>query len=234
MAHVGSNGEKGAKVSGRSAMMPIRGEVLVVDDEESVRGVLKRALEEAGYHVSTAADGEEALDKVSRQETEVMLLDIRMPGLTGIDVLQKVMKDYPDTSVVMVSAVADAATAVGAMKAGAYDYVTKPFTLHDVALRVRNALERRRLVLRSKEYQQELEGRVQEQAVRLKEQFSQLIQGLAREHTLLFTLDSKGQSKGGKVPLPGLPPELQKPAASVEEFAKALIQAIKSGSLSRN
>ncbi len=212
-------------------MMQSRGQVLVVDDEESIRGLLKGALEEAGYHVTTAADGEEALDKVSRQETEVMLLDIRMPGLSGLDVLRKVMGDYPDTSVVMVSAVADAATVVDAMKAGAYDYVTKPFNLDDVALRVRNALERRRLVLRTKEYQRELEEKVQEQAVRLREQFTQIIQALAREHTLLFALESKGRSKGGKEPLPGLPPELQKPTASVGEFAKALIQSIKSGSL---
>lgn len=211
--------------------MQTRGKVLVVDDEEAVRNLLKRALEEAGYHVTTAADGEEALDKVSRREIEVMLLDIRMPGLSGMDVLRKVMEGYPDTSVVMVSAVADATTAVEAMKAGAYDYVTKPFNLQDVTLRVRNALERRRLVLRTKEYQQELEEKVQEQTARLREQFTQLIQGLAREHTLLFTLDSKGRSKGGKVSLPGLPGELQRPAVSVEEFAKALIQVIKSGSL---
>lgn len=214
-------------------MMETRGKVLVVDDEEPVRNLLRRTLEEAGYHVTTAAAGEEALDKVSRRETEVMLLDVKMPGLSGLDVLQKVMKDYPDTSVVMVTAVADAQTAVDAMKAGAYDYLTKPFNVGDVALRVRNAIEKRRLVLRGKEYQRELEERVQEQAVRLREQFSQLIQALAREHTLLFALEGKAGSKGRRAPLPGMPAELQSPTSSVEEFAKALLEAIKSGSLGR-
>jgi len=106
--------------------------VLVVDDEESVRNLLQRILEGPGYQVTTVANGKEALYKVSLGEVEVVLLDIKMPEMSGLEVLSKLSADSPDTCVIMVTSVIDTETAVEAMKMGAYDYIIKPFDRDDV------------------------------------------------------------------------------------------------------
>ncbi len=120
--------------------------ILVVDDEEAVRNLLQRILEEVGYDVVTAANGQEALDKVSQLNAGVVLLDIKMPGMSGIEVLQQITTNWPETCVVMATAAGDAQTAVEAMKAGAYDYITKPFNRDDVVLKVQKAIEKRDLL----------------------------------------------------------------------------------------
>lgn len=127
-------------------MTEVRAIILVVDDEESVRTVLRRALESAGYHVLTAESGQMALDVMSQGKVEVMLLDVSMPGLSGLDVLTQVRARWPEISVIMVTGVADLATGVNAIKEGAYDYVAKPFDLDAIATVVRRARERRNLV----------------------------------------------------------------------------------------
>ena len=101
--------------------------LLVVDDEEAVRNLLQRILEGAGYQVTTAANGQEALYQVSLGEVEAVLLDIKMPEMSGIEVLSKLTADSPDTCVIMVTSVVDMKTAIKTMKLGAYDYITKPF-----------------------------------------------------------------------------------------------------------
>lgn len=120
--------------------------ILVVDDEEPVRNLLRRILGEAGYNVDTAATGQEALDKVSQLNAGVVLLDIKMPGMSGTEVLQQITTNWPETCVVMATAAGDAQTAVEAMKAGAYDYITKPFNRDDVVLKVQKAVEKRDLL----------------------------------------------------------------------------------------
>lgn len=120
--------------------------ILVVDDEEPVRKLLRRILGEAGYNVDTAATGQEALDKVSQLNAGVVLLDIKMPGMSGMEVLQQITTNWPETCVVMATAAGDAQTAVEAMKAGAYDYITKPFNRDDVVLKVQKAVEKRDLL----------------------------------------------------------------------------------------
>jgi len=120
--------------------------ILVVDDEEPVRNLLRRILGEAGYNVDTAATGQEALDKVSQLNAGVVLLDIKMPGMSGMEVLQQITTTWPETCVVMATAAGDAQTAVEAMKAGAYDYITKPFNRDDVVLKVQKAVEKRDLL----------------------------------------------------------------------------------------
>ncbi|MFC2041099.1 response regulator [Chloroflexota bacterium] len=119
------------------------GRVLVVDDEETVRSVLQRTLEVAGYDVATAANGQEALDKVSETEVDAALLDMKMPGMSGMEVLQQLTAHHPQTCVLMVTAVDDAETAIEAMKAGAYDYIIKPFNSDDVVLKLRKATMKR-------------------------------------------------------------------------------------------
>jgi len=136
--------------------------ILIVDDEDAIRSMLTRKLEMDGYRCEVASDGNEALWKAFMKDFDLVLMDIKMPGLSGMETLPQMVTDHPDTSVVMLTAVADAKTAVEAMKLGAYDYVTKPFNLGDLSMRVRRALERRRLVLENREYQRHLEQRVRE------------------------------------------------------------------------
>ena len=117
--------------------------VLVVDDEETISSLLQRTLEGAGYDVATASDGQEALGKVSETEFDAALLDIKIPGMSGIEVLQQLTVHYPQTCVLMVTAVGDAETAIEAMKVGAYDYIIKPFKPDEVVLKLRGAMEKR-------------------------------------------------------------------------------------------
>jgi DNA-binding NtrC family response regulator len=130
-----------------------RGTVLVVDDDQAVRSVVSRKMQSAGYDCVTAADGREALEKVSAQTFDLVLLDIKMPGPSGMEVLPQIVTGSPDTCVIMITAVVDTETAVQAMKLGAYDYVTKPFNLDDLNIRVEKALERRRLIKENQEFQ---------------------------------------------------------------------------------
>ena len=203
-----------------------RGRVLVVDDEENVRNLLQRILEGAAYDVVTAADGQETLDKMSELDIEVVLLDIKMPGMSGIEVLQQLTAYYPDTCVIMVTAIDDAQTAVETMKLGAYDYIIKPLNPAETVLTVQRAIEKRDLWLENKRHRVNLEKRISEQAKQLQELFAELVETLAREHKLLYRL-KESQPKGGKPFLSKLPPELQEPMSSVEEFRDALLRILK-------
>jgi len=210
--------------------------IMVVDDQESMRSLLKIKLELEGYHTLTAADGQEALDIMAdtQHHIEVMLLDVKMPGLSGFDVLEKVRLDHPDICVIMVTALADSRTAVDAIRAGAYDYITKPFDLNDVTLRVERARERRTLVLRDRQHQDNLAQKLKEQKIQMENQFVELMQSLAREHGLVIALESLTSKKDKKAPsLQGLPEELRTPKTSVQEFASALRRLLKEGGLPR-
>ncbi len=130
-----------------------KGTVLVVDDDQAVRSVVSRKMQGDGYTCTTAADGREALDKTAVQSFDVVLLDIKMPGPSGMEVLPQIVAQHQDTCVIMITAVVDTQTAVEAMKLGAFDYVTKPFNLDDLGIRVEKALERKKLVKENKDYQ---------------------------------------------------------------------------------
>jgi DNA-binding NtrC family response regulator len=200
--------------------------VLVVDDEETVRMLFQRILQAAGYDVATAADGKEALSVIADGDIDVVLLDIKMPGLSGIDVLGKISTDWPGLCVIMITAVADVQTAVAAMKLGAYDYITKPFDQDEVLLKIRQAVVRSQEQLQDKQHLLQLEQNITEQTRRLQEQFTEMVNSLAREHQLLSQLAEKQKTKG-KSPLAGLPPELQGPISTVKEFRDALLRILK-------
>ncbi len=118
-----------------------RAGVLVVDDEPSVTDLLSAALEEEGYTCITAATGEEALKKLATDNVDAVLLDLRLPGISGMDVLRTIKSTYPRTAVVVVTGMGDAETAVEAMKIGAVDYITKPFEVERVSHSVEAALQ---------------------------------------------------------------------------------------------
>ena len=177
------------------------GATMVVDDDPLVLDTLERLLKTGGYTVVTASNGHEALARASSQEFEVVLLDIGMPGLSGIDVLRQLHTDYPDTSVIMVTAVTDTNTAVEAMKLGAYDYVLKPFNLDDIIVRVKKARERRHLALQVKNYQRDLEERLLEREKELRAMTIQLVQSVLKEESL--TPDVGAEKRGRKEPPSG-------------------------------
>lgn len=164
--------------------------VLIVDDEESIRSVVSRKLQEEGYDCVTAADGKEALWKAFMQDFDLVLADIKMPGMSGMEVLSQIANDHPDTGVVMMTAVAETQTAVEAMKMGAYDYVTKPFNLDDLVMRVGRALERKRLVLENREYQLQLQQKVERQVGQIQQYYREAIEALAREEMAVQELNA--------------------------------------------
>ena len=119
--------------------------ILVVDDEQSLREVMSIMLKRAGYAVTEASDGEEAIGEVNKEIYDLVITDLRMPKADGMDVLRAVKSSSPETVVLVVTAFATADSAVEAMKQGAYDYLTKPFQVDEVQMIIRNALEKRRL-----------------------------------------------------------------------------------------
>jgi len=120
--------------------------ILVVDDEEVVLASCRRALGNGERVVETASSGTEALKKIEEAHYDVILLDIKMPDLDGLEVLQRVKESHPDIEVVMVTGLSQIETAVRSMKLGAFDYVPKPFDPDELAVVVDRALEHRRLL----------------------------------------------------------------------------------------
>ena len=117
--------------------------VLIVDDEKLKRITLQDALEKAGYEVNSAADGLEGLRLVSNDDWDIAIVDLRLPGLDGISLLKKIKKIRPDTSVIMMTAYGTIENAVEAIKLGAYDYLTKPFTSDELIIKLRHLVEYR-------------------------------------------------------------------------------------------
>lgn len=137
--------------------------ILVVDDEEAVRTLYATYLGES-YSVETAGDAQEALDKLARERFALVLSDIHMPGLGGIELLRKIIERYPDTAVVMISGVNRTQRVIDAIRVGAADYLIKPCELDVLSLCVERALERRVLLRNARRYKKDLEARNQELA----------------------------------------------------------------------
>ena len=123
--------------------MPSR--VLIVDDERLIRWSLEQTLEKAGYEVQTSENGATALVAAREEAPDLVLLDLKLPDLDGIELLRQLKAMHPDTQVVIMTAYADVSTAVEAMRLGAYDYVAKPIDFGNLAVTLRNALETRQL-----------------------------------------------------------------------------------------
>jgi len=115
--------------------------VLVVDDEQVVCDLLYSDLVERGYLCTTVLSGDDALAKLATQHFDAVLLDIRLPGMSGMEVLREIWLSHGDTATIMITAVNDVDTAVEAMKLGASDYIVKPFDLDRVDVSIRTALE---------------------------------------------------------------------------------------------
>ncbi|MEP6535523.1 MAG: sigma-54 dependent transcriptional regulator, partial [Bryobacteraceae bacterium] len=120
--------------------------IVVVDDDLSVRRVMKMQLEEAGYEVALASDGEEARGVIDEQRPKLVITDLRMPMSDGMDLLRYVQQGQLETTVIIITAFGTVETAVEAMKNGAYDYVTKPIDYEALVLAVHRAMERQNLI----------------------------------------------------------------------------------------
>jgi two-component system, NtrC family, nitrogen regulation response regulator NtrX len=120
-------------------------EILVVDDEKNIRSSLEGILKDEGYRVRGAASGEELLKQVAQMVPDLVVLDVWLPGMDGLQALEEVKRLHPDLLVIMISGHSTVETAVKATKLGAYDFIEKPLSLEKTILTVRNALDRHRL-----------------------------------------------------------------------------------------
>ncbi|MGH8003859.1 MAG: sigma-54-dependent transcriptional regulator, partial [Limisphaerales bacterium] len=134
-------------------------ELLIVDDEKLVRDFLSETLNQAGHSVRTAENGEAALKEIADREFDLVFTDVKMPQLSGIELLKAVRQSSPFTSVVVITAYGTVADAVEAMKLGAFDYLPKPFTPEHIEVTAKKALEYRRLLLENRRLKKELAGK---------------------------------------------------------------------------
>jgi DNA-binding response OmpR family regulator len=202
-----------------------QGTILIVDDEESIRGILSRKLEGEGYHCEVAADGKEALWKAFLKDYDLVLMDIKMPGMSGMEALPQMINNHPDICVLMTTALIDTETAVEAMKLGAYDYVTKPFDLDDLTMRVAKALERRKLAIENREYSYRLEQKVRQQTEQMQQYYRESVEALSREQIAIEELRTvNGTQPNEKVSGAEVALKSHEQSSSVKEFAKKLSQ----------
>lgn len=153
--------------------------ILIVDDEEAIRNLFVEALTGLGYRCDVAENGLECLVKYyESSDYDVVLLDVQMPELGGIETLKKLKSYAPDLSIIIVSASRDIENVRTALKEGAYDYIFKPFVINDVQAVIRRAVERARLIKENKDYQHNLEQKVENQTRELVKLYSGTLQAM--------------------------------------------------------
>jgi len=166
--------------------------ILVVDDEEAIREVISTLLEAQGFRCTTCQNGRKGLEAFRQDTYDLVLSDIVMPEMDGLKLLAELRLDDPDVPVIMVTAMHDISIALEAIRAGAYDYVLKPFEKDQLYLSVRRALDHRRLVLENRIYQSDLEQLVAERT----QQLSIALQDLEQSYD--YTLEALGGALDAK------------------------------------
>jgi DNA-binding NtrC family response regulator len=146
------------ETTGSTALMT-KERILVVDDSEGTRNLCSKILEKEGYITDTAADGAEALEKVKAEPYDLILTDLMMPNMDGLELLEKVQKEHPGLPVIIITAYASVSTAVEAIKKGAYDYVPKPFNPGELQITVHKALDEKNLRRENIELKKELKDK---------------------------------------------------------------------------
>lgn len=160
--------------------------ILIVDEEVIIREILVRKLSTVGYTCDCCEGGADALRRLSSQEYDLLLADVMMPGMNGVALLEEALRRRPDIAVVLVTSVVDIELAVNSLKVGAYDYITKPFSLEEVSISVSRALEKRRLLIENRNYRRTLEEQVASRTQQLEEALDVL------QHTYHSTLMALG------------------------------------------
>ncbi len=134
----------------------MKSRILVVDDEESIREFLEIMLKKEGYEITLAEDGQKAKDLLAKKSFDMIISDLQMPNVTGIELLKHVKESYPEVVFMMITAFGTTETAVDAMKMGAYDYLTKPFKIDEVRINIQNALRSKNLETENRTLKKEL------------------------------------------------------------------------------
>lgn len=152
--------------------------VLIVDDEELVRRTIRKSLASEGFICYEAESAEKAMECMRSRPAEVVILDIKMPGKTGKELLPEISSVFPDTAIIMATADVEPTTIVECLKNGARDYITKPFTAEQITEGIRTVLEKQRMEYELKERRGRLEGKVEEQTAELQKLFVGAIESL--------------------------------------------------------
>jgi len=139
--------------------------ILVVDDDDLSRGYLSEALQRNGYSVDNASDGQEAVGMTDKQNYDMIFLDMRMPRMGGMKVLERVKKTSKETTVVIMTAYGSIESAVEAMQKGAYDYIIKPFSVDNIELLLKRVQERQKLIDENKYWRSKLDSNVENEFV---------------------------------------------------------------------
>ncbi|MBI3995795.1 MAG: response regulator [Nitrospirae bacterium] len=171
--------------------------ILIVDDEPNIRTILSRHLCKIGHSCTIAENSQRAMDLLELEPHALVITDIRMPGRDGVWLLQALKAKWPDTAVLMITALDDSQIAINCLKLGAYDYLIKPLHLEEVTLATQSALEKRRLVIENKHYQEELEAKVVERTAKLRDALAEL--ELSYDNTLealIAALDAREHETG--------------------------------------
>ena len=171
--------------------------LLLVDDEEGIRKVLSISLSDNGYQVFTAETGEQALEIFQREAPPIVLTDIKMPGMDGIELLQKIKHQNPDAEVIMITGHGDMDLAIKSLKYQAIDFVTKPINDDVLEIALNRAHEKIRMRQQLREYTENLEALVQEKSARLIEIERQVAVGQAVEGLSSAMRDIAGDLEGG-------------------------------------
>lgn len=166
--------------------------ILVVDDEEAIREVVSTLLEAKGYRCTPCDNGRAGLEAFGKDTYDLVMSDIVMPEMDGMKLLTELRRRDPDVPVIMVTAMHDISIALEAIRAGAYDYILKPFEKDQLYLSVRRALEHRRLVMENQAYQNDLEQLVAERT----QQLSVALQNLEQSYD--YTLEALGGALDAK------------------------------------
>lgn len=173
--------------------------VLIVDDEEAMRHLLAVILKERGYEVRAVANGEDALKELAARDYDLVLSDVRMPRMDGLTLLKKALEAQPGLTFIVMSAYGTHEAAIEAMKAGAYDYVSKPFRPDEVVLVLRKAEERERLARENRRLRTELaEGYGAENIVGTSEAMQEVLRQVRKVAPLKATVLLTGESGTGK------------------------------------
>ena len=163
-------------------------DILIVDDDRQVRDVLCEIFVSAGYNVRLAVDGREGLEIFRASRPPLMITDLQMPVMTGVQLLQAVRDLDTDAAVVVLTGAADVRTAIESLKLGAYDFILKPVDVDELLIATERALERRQLLIERREYQAMLERRVEEATRDLEAAYRQL------QETYRTTLEALGSA----------------------------------------
>ena len=131
-------------------MGAIKAKILVIDDEQIVHESCNRILTEEGYEVKSAFTGQEGFKKIEEEQFDLVITDLKMPGISGMEALKKIKQDNPNIGIIMVTGYSTAETAVEAMKLGAFDYLPKPFTPDELISVINKAVEKKRVLLETK------------------------------------------------------------------------------------